>query len=180
LSVVSNFGVKPCFLRSLRITGVQPACRVGAEPACREPRPHDRRRATGTCVCRLSGPPSRRGAIDRSAVADTAAGFVRSGAEFQNPAPHRFIGNLQAALGQEILHIATAQGEAQVEPDRVLDDPRREAMATIGEMGHVRTLTDRPVPGEPVAVTTPRAGARAAAVRTFAMLRSSVRRRGRQ
>src|SRR3954471_18657629 len=31
------------------------------------------------------------------------------GPEFQNPAPHRFIGNLEAALGQEILHIAIAQ-----------------------------------------------------------------------
>ena len=33
------------------------------------------------------------------------------GPEFQNPAPHRFIGNLQAALDEEFLNVAVAQGE---------------------------------------------------------------------
>jgi hypothetical protein len=36
------------------------------------------------------------------------------GPEFQNPAPHRFIGNLQAALGEEFLNIAIAQCEPQI------------------------------------------------------------------
>ena len=36
------------------------------------------------------------------------------GPEFQNPAPHRFIGNFQAALGQEIFNVAVAQCESEV------------------------------------------------------------------
>jgi hypothetical protein len=34
------------------------------------------------------------------------------GPEFQNTAPRGFIGNFQPSLGQEILYIAIAQGEA--------------------------------------------------------------------
>jgi hypothetical protein len=34
--------------------------------------------------------------------------------EFQNPAPHRFIGNLQAALGEEFFNVAVAQCETEV------------------------------------------------------------------
>ena len=64
------------------------------------------------------------------------------GPELQNPPPHGFIGNLQAPLGQEILHIAIAQGEAQVEPDRVLDDRRRKAVSAIGKWGHTEMLSD--------------------------------------
>src|SRR5712675_9251 len=36
------------------------------------------------------------------------------GPEFQNPAPYSFIGNLQAALGEEFLDIAVAQCESEV------------------------------------------------------------------
>ena len=36
------------------------------------------------------------------------------GPELQNPAPHRLIGNLQAALGEEFLNIAVAQCESEV------------------------------------------------------------------
>src|SRR6266481_2395174 len=60
------------------------------------------------------------------------------GPEFQNPAPHRFIGNLQAALGEELLDVAVAQGEPEIKPDRVLDDRRREAMSAVGELIHCR------------------------------------------
>ena len=56
------------------------------------------------------------------------------GPEFQNPAPHRFIGNLQAALGQEFLNVAVAQCEPEVQPNRVLDNRGREAMASIGQL----------------------------------------------
>ena len=51
--------------------------------------------------------------------------------KFQYPAPHRFVGNVQPTLGQEILHVPLAEREAQVQPDRVLDDRRREPMAAI-------------------------------------------------
>ena len=36
------------------------------------------------------------------------------GPVFQNPAPYSFIGNLQAALGEEFLDIAVAQCESEV------------------------------------------------------------------
>src|SRR5207253_2537360 len=48
-------------------------------------------------------------------------------AELQDPAPHRLIGYRQAAPTQELLNIAVAQREAQIKPDRVLDDRRRKA-----------------------------------------------------
>ena len=52
-------------------------------------------------------------------------------AEFQHPAPHRFIGDVDPTLGQQFLDVAVAQGEAEIQPDRVLDDLRREAMAVV-------------------------------------------------
>ena len=48
--------------------------------------------------------------------------------EFQHPAPHRFVGDVEPALGQQFLDIAVAQGEPEIEPDRVLDDLGREPM----------------------------------------------------
>src|SRR5712672_2586315 len=65
----------------------------------------------------------------------------KPGPEFQNPAPHRFIGNLQAALGEELLDIAVAQCEPEIKPDRVLDDRRREAMPSVGELIHAGSLS---------------------------------------
>src|SRR3979490_1036198 len=70
------------------------------------------------------------------------------GPEFQNPAPHRLIGNLQAALGEEILNVAVAQCEPEIKPDRVLDDGRREGMWGVGgEPLHAGSL---PPPGRPL------------------------------
>ena len=68
------------------------------------------------------------------------------GPELQNPPPHGFIGNLQASLGQKLLHVAVAQGEPQIKPDRVLDDRRREAMSAIGRLIHAESYpAGRPV-----------------------------------
>src|SRR3981189_1538023 len=66
------------------------------------------------------------------------------GPEFQHPAPHRLIGNLQAALVEKFLNVAVAQGEPEIKPDRVLDDRRREAMSAVGELIHVESLPDGP------------------------------------
>jgi hypothetical protein len=38
-------------------------------------------------------------------------------------------------------YVAVAQGEAEIEPDRVLDDLRRKAMAAIAERSHAATVT---------------------------------------
>src|SRR5207253_9457495 len=56
--------------------------------------------------------------------------------ELQNPAPHRPIGNLQAALGEEFLNVAVAQRETEIEPNRVLDNHGREAVPAIGALLH--------------------------------------------
>ena len=53
------------------------------------------------------------------------------GAEFQHPAPHRLIGDFEAALDEEILDIAVAQGKAKIQPNRMLDDRGRKPVATV-------------------------------------------------
>src|SRR5580704_18417821 len=78
------------------------------------------------------------------------------GPEFQNPAPHRFIRNLQAALGEELPDVAVAQCEPEIKPNRVLDDRRREAMPSVGELIHASSLPHRLAPSNSVSVTTPR------------------------
>ena len=50
--------------------------------------------------------------------------------ELQHPSSNRFIGDVQPALGEQILDIAEAQGEAKVQPHRVSDDVRRELVAS--------------------------------------------------
>jgi hypothetical protein len=62
------------------------------------------------------------------------------GTEFQHPTSHRFVGDVESALGQQLLDIAVAQREPKIEPDRVLDDLGREPMAAIAEQGHADIL----------------------------------------
>ena len=76
-------------------------------------------------------------------------------AELQHPTPHRFIGDVEPALGEQFLHVAVAQREAEIEPDRVLDDLGRKTMAAIAERSHAATLTLRAAVARPVSVTTP-------------------------
>jgi hypothetical protein len=49
--------------------------------------------------------------------------------ELQNPSPHRFIGDIQTALGQQIFDVAIAEREAYIEPDGAPADRRRELVA---------------------------------------------------
>jgi len=49
--------------------------------------------------------------------------------EFQNPSSHRFVGDIQTALGEQILDVAIAEREADIEPNGVPDDRRRELVA---------------------------------------------------
>jgi hypothetical protein len=44
------------------------------------------------------------------------------GTGLQYPAPHRFIRVVEPWFGQQFLDIAVAQGEAEIKPDRMLDD----------------------------------------------------------
>src|SRR4029077_7976738 len=49
--------------------------------------------------------------------------------EFQNPSPHRFVGDIQTALRKQILDVAIAERESDVEPNGEPDNRRREPMA---------------------------------------------------
>jgi hypothetical protein len=50
--------------------------------------------------------------------------------ELQHPSPDCLIGDVQPALGEQILDIAEAEGEAKVQPHRMSDDVRRELVAS--------------------------------------------------
>jgi multiple sugar transport system substrate-binding protein len=75
--------------------------------------------------------------------------------ELQHPTPHRFVGEFEPTLGEQILHVAVAQGEAKVEPNRVLDNRRRKAVAAIRERDHGERLSYPPLALTPVSVTWP-------------------------
>src|SRR6202030_1019428 len=77
------------------------------------------------------------------------------GTELQHPSPHRFVGDVEPSFGQQFLDIAVAQGEAEIEPDRVLDDLGRESMAAVAERAHADILSDTPLASDPVSVTMP-------------------------
>jgi hypothetical protein len=51
------------------------------------------------------------------------------GTEFQHPSPDGLVGDLDAALGEQLLDIPEAQGEAEIEPHGVPDDGGREPVA---------------------------------------------------
>jgi hypothetical protein len=56
---------------------------------------------------------------------------------------HRFIGDHDPALGQQILDIAEAQGETGIEPNGLLDDHGREAIPRGSSSWSSLTLTAR-------------------------------------
>src|SRR5260221_2242687 len=62
------------------------------------------------------------------------------GPELQHPAPDRLVGEIDATLGQEILHVSVTQGEAHVQPDSVLDDNGRELVAGVRDRQHLSIL----------------------------------------
>src|SRR4029077_6591972 len=52
-------------------------------------------------------------------------------AEFEHPTADRFVEQVEPAFGKQFLDVAVAQGEADIEPNCVLDDGRREAVAAV-------------------------------------------------
>ncbi len=48
--------------------------------------------------------------------------FREGGPELQHPPPHRLARDVETALRQQILNVAVAQGEAEIDPYCVLDD----------------------------------------------------------
>jgi hypothetical protein len=63
--------------------------------------------------------------------------------EFQHPAPDRLVRQVEPAFGKDLLGIPVAEGKPQIEPDRVLDDRRREAVAAVRERGHAGSIAQR-------------------------------------
>src|SRR5436189_16725 len=66
--------------------------------------------------------------------------------EFQHPAAHRLVRDIEPALGEKLLDIAVAQGEPEIQPDGVLDDDRGKAMAAVRDIGHARGYRRLPFP----------------------------------
>jgi hypothetical protein len=44
--------------------------------------------------------------------------------------------DVETALGEQLLHVSVAQGEAEIKPDRVLNDLGRKAMPAIRKLSH--------------------------------------------
>jgi hypothetical protein len=44
--------------------------------------------------------------------------------ELQDPSPHRFVGEIQSTLSEQIFDVAITEGETNIEPNRVFDDRR--------------------------------------------------------
>ncbi len=82
--------------------------------------------------------PTRTGA--RTAAAKIAR---NQSAELQEPASNRFVRNIDATLGQQILDITKRKREPGVEPYRMLDDLGRKTMSFVRYRGHTETV---PVP----------------------------------
>ena len=78
------------------------------------------------------------------------------GTELQHPSPHRFVGDVEPSFGQQFLDVSVAQGEAEIKPNRVLDNLGREAVAAVAERSHAAILSDTRLAPEPVSVTMPR------------------------
>src|SRR4051795_1991773 len=67
-------------------------------------------------------------------------------AELQTPLPDRLVADLDAAAGQHLLDHPKAQREAIVQPDRVADQLRREAVAGVEGLGRARHASLIPDP----------------------------------
>src|SRR3954464_473420 len=76
-------------------------------------------------------------------------------AELEAPLPHGLGADVDAAGGQQLLDHPQAEREAEVEPDRVADDLRREPVAGVG--GRDRLRHARPVANLPAARNLARA-----------------------
>ncbi len=61
-------------------------------------------------------------------------------AKFEEPAPYALVGNIEAPLGKQILHISKAQSEPGVEPNGVANDVRWKAVACERNGSHLDML----------------------------------------
>jgi hypothetical protein len=66
------------------------------------------------------------------------------GAEFLVPSAASFHTRCRASFDQEFLDVLITQGEAEIQPDGVLDELGREVMAAVAERSHADILSDTP------------------------------------
>ena len=91
---------------------------------------------------------------DRTWTREGSANIRRNGpAEFLRPAADRLVGNIDPALGKNLLHIPQTQREFEGQPDGLADNFRREAVSFIRDGLHPAILYERQVA---VSLTTPR------------------------
>src|SRR3712207_2961224 len=67
-------------------------------------------------------------------------------AELQAPLPYRLVADRDAAGCEDLVHMAQAQGRAEVEPDGIADDLSWEPMASIAGRGGRRHPARLPAP----------------------------------
>jgi hypothetical protein len=113
--------------------------------------PRDPPRATDTPSRRRSAPPSRRDASTGWVSDDMPPASSEGGHELQHPPPHRLTGHLETALREQILNVPVAQGEAEIDPHRMLDDRGR----GMGD-GHTRSAASMDTTTPPQSAATSR------------------------
>ena len=64
-------------------------------------------------------------------------------AELQHPAPDRLVGDVEPSFGQQVLDIAEAEREPDIQPDGVLDDHGWEPVAGVRDRRHRSSLRGR-------------------------------------
>ena len=62
-----------------------------------------------------------------------------------HPAPNGLVGYRDAALRQQIFDVAKTQGESEIEPDRVLNDLRREPLLAVTDFLQHQGFTQHPL-----------------------------------
>jgi hypothetical protein len=60
-----------------------------------------------------------------------------------HPASDCFVRNCNSALGEQILDVAKAEGETEIEPDRLVNDLRRKPISGVADFHHALWLPSR-------------------------------------
>jgi hypothetical protein len=99
----------------------------------------------------LSEPRNSRSEL-KSAVSVGNKPFISIAADANPPDPTRqvdgaLVGDVEPALREEILNVSVAEREAQVDPDRMLDDNRRKSpVIVVSKNSSIRSSTCRVLP----------------------------------
>ena len=65
-------------------------------------------------------------------------------AKINRLATNRFVGNVDPAVGQQILDVSETQGKLEMQPNRLLDHINEEAVTTIGKTAHLKLIAQGP------------------------------------